>query len=322
MCRLPRPVPRARLAGARTQDVETGARAVWPSHPQSTRSCRWRSVCWSRRSSSSASGTWPGGRARSIRTPCCSRRSCTGRIVRLRLRNALPGDVLAAAAAHAAAGAVGRDGRGIRADDQRVRGHPAAYPDVRSAHEARPRGVVARRRQPAGNASARRGTRLPLPGAHQQRARQGGQPQQCAAHTSAEYIAIFDADHAPAPSFLEETLGFFSDERVAFVQTPQDFYNLDSFQHRFDRRDSLVWSEQTLFFRVIQAGKDRLNSAFFCGSCAVIRRQALDDIGGFATGSVPRTFTPRSSCTSAAGALSTMRARWRSASRPQARFRS
>jgi cellulose synthase (UDP-forming) len=105
-------------------------------------------------------------------------------------------------------------------------------------------------------------------------------------HTRAEFIAIFDADHAPAASFLDETLGFFSDDRVAFVQTPQDFYNLDSFQHRLDRRDSLVWSEQTLFFRVIQAGKDRLNSAFFCGSCAVIRRKALDDIGGFATGSV------------------------------------
>jgi len=105
-------------------------------------------------------------------------------------------------------------------------------------------------------------------------------------HTRAEFIAIFDADHAPAPSFLEETLGFFADNRVAFVQTPQDFYNLDSFQHRIDRGDSLVWSERTLFFRVIQAGKDRLNSASFCGSCAVIRRQALDDIGGFATGSV------------------------------------
>jgi cellulose synthase (UDP-forming) len=105
-------------------------------------------------------------------------------------------------------------------------------------------------------------------------------------HVKAEFIAIFDADHAPAPSFLDETLGFFADERVAFVQTPQDFYNLDSFQHRVDHGDSLVWSEQTLFFRVIQAGKDRLNSAFFCGSCAVIRRAALDDIGGFATGSV------------------------------------
>lgn len=105
-------------------------------------------------------------------------------------------------------------------------------------------------------------------------------------HTSARFIAIFDADHAPAPAFLEETLGFFADERVAFVQTPQDFYNLDSFQHRLGTHNSQVWSEQTLFFRVIQAGKDRWNAAFFCGSCAVIRRAALDDIGGFATGSV------------------------------------
>jgi len=105
-------------------------------------------------------------------------------------------------------------------------------------------------------------------------------------HTSADFIAIFDADHAPAPAFLEETLGFFADERVAFVQTPQDFYNLDSFQHRQESRQSRVWSEQTLFFRVIQAGKDCWNSAFFCGSCAVIRRKALDDIGGFATGTV------------------------------------
>jgi cellulose synthase (UDP-forming) len=105
-------------------------------------------------------------------------------------------------------------------------------------------------------------------------------------HTRAAFIAIFDADHAPAPSFLEETLGFFADDRVAFVQTPQDFYNLDSFLHRLDRRDSLRWSEQTLFFRVLQAGRDRLNSAIFCGSCAVVRRKALDDVGGFATGSV------------------------------------
>jgi cellulose synthase (UDP-forming) len=105
-------------------------------------------------------------------------------------------------------------------------------------------------------------------------------------HCSAEFIAIFDADHAPARTFLEETLGFFTDPGMAFVQTPQDFYNLDSFQHRVDRRESLVWSEQMLFFRVIQPGKDRLNAAFFCGSCAVIRRAALDDIGGFATGTV------------------------------------
>ncbi|NOT69087.1 MAG: glycosyltransferase [Methylophilaceae bacterium] len=101
-----------------------------------------------------------------------------------------------------------------------------------------------------------------------------------------DFIAIFDADHAPRKDFLVKTLGFFGDDKVAFVQTPQDFYNLDSFQNRTNSHNHLTWHEQTLFFRVIQRGKDFWNSAFFCGSCAVIRRQHLDEIGGFATGTV------------------------------------
>src|SRR5690349_18540749 len=47
-------------------------------------------------------------------------------------------------------------------------------------------------------------------------------------HSSAEFVAVFDADHAPAREFLTHTLGYFADPKVAFVQTPQDFYNLDS----------------------------------------------------------------------------------------------
>lgn len=105
-------------------------------------------------------------------------------------------------------------------------------------------------------------------------------------HSRADFIATFDADHAPRRDFLLKTLGFFADERVAFVQTPQDFYNLDSFQNRTDERQRWAWSEQSFFFRIIQRGKDYWNSAFYCGSCAVIRRRALDDIGGFATGTV------------------------------------
>lgn len=103
---------------------------------------------------------------------------------------------------------------------------------------------------------------------------------------SAEFIAIFAAHDVPARNFLDETLGFFRDGKVAFVQTAQDFYNLDSFQHRLDRRVSLVWSEQALTSRVIQPGRDRLDAAHFCGSCAVLRHAALDAIGGFATGTV------------------------------------
>lgn len=104
--------------------------------------------------------------------------------------------------------------------------------------------------------------------------------------TDAPFVAILDCDHAPSPDFLEQTLGYFCDPRVAFVQTPQDFYNVDSFQHRRSSKSQEAWHEQTLFYRVIQAGKDRWNATFFCGSCAVMRRAALDDIGGFATGTI------------------------------------
>ncbi|WP_457600888.1 glycosyltransferase [Hydrogenivirga sp.] len=102
--------------------------------------------------------------------------------------------------------------------------------------------------------------------------------------TDGELIAVFDADHVPEPDFLDRTLGYFADEKVAFVQTPQDFYNIDSYQHRVVK--GKLWNEQSLFFRVIMRGKDRHNSAFFCGSCAVVRRKALQSIGGFATGTV------------------------------------
>jgi cellulose synthase (UDP-forming) len=105
-------------------------------------------------------------------------------------------------------------------------------------------------------------------------------------HATGELVAVFDCDHAPRHDFLTRTLGYFDDPGVAFVQTPQDFYNLDSYQHRRGARGGAVWTEQSLFFRVIQRGKDTWNAAFFCGSCAVVRRQALDEIGGFATGTV------------------------------------
>ncbi len=106
------------------------------------------------------------------------------------------------------------------------------------------------------------------------------------ANSIGELIAIFDADHAPKSTFLIRTLGYFLDPKVAFVQTPQDFYNLDSYQHRVRPKTGKVWSEQSLFFRVIQRGKDYWNAAFFCGSCAIIRRSALEAIGGIATGTI------------------------------------
>jgi len=99
-----------------------------------------------------------------------------------------------------------------------------------------------------------------------------------------EFIAIFDTDHAPRKDFLSKTLGYFRDPKVAFVQTPQDFYNIDSFSHRV--AGTTVWGEQSVFYRIIQRGKDRWNACFLCGSCVLLRRSALDAIGGFAADTV------------------------------------
>ncbi|MEO7862922.1 MAG: glycosyltransferase [Nitrospirales bacterium] len=100
--------------------------------------------------------------------------------------------------------------------------------------------------------------------------------------TAGELIAVFDTDHAPAASFLANTVGFFEQEKVAFVQTPQHFYNADIFQSNLCL-GSNVPNEQALFFRVLQPGRDSSNSAFFAGSGGVFRRTTLTEIGGFQT---------------------------------------
>lgn len=102
--------------------------------------------------------------------------------------------------------------------------------------------------------------------------------------TDGDFILQLDADHVPLPHILDRVLGFFhEDPRLAFVQTPQDFYNTDAFTYNVDEQSRRIWEEQRLFFGVIQAGKDSINSSFFCGCSAVIRRAALDSIGGFST---------------------------------------
>jgi len=103
--------------------------------------------------------------------------------------------------------------------------------------------------------------------------------------TRGEFIAIFDADHVPVKSFLKKTVGFFNDPAVALVQTAQHFFNPDPYERNLALTDRIA-PEQIFFYRVIQPGNDFWNSAFFCGSCAVLRRSAVEAIGGFRTATV------------------------------------
>jgi len=103
-------------------------------------------------------------------------------------------------------------------------------------------------------------------------------------HVTADVLLIVDADHVPLPHALERTLGYFDDPKMAFVQSPQAFFNR-SFQHP-RRSDDPLLNEQSLFYDVICAGKDRNNATFWCGSSAVLRREALEAVGGIATETV------------------------------------
>jgi cellulose synthase (UDP-forming) len=98
--------------------------------------------------------------------------------------------------------------------------------------------------------------------------------------TGGELIVVFDTDHIPVSSFLCETVPFFSDPKVGVVQTPHHFYNSDIFQRAF-RSGGQVPNEQDMFNHGIQGGRDGWKGAFFVGSGAVFRRQALEQIGGF-----------------------------------------
>jgi cellulose synthase (UDP-forming) len=100
--------------------------------------------------------------------------------------------------------------------------------------------------------------------------------------TQGEFIAIFDCDHIPVHTFLTTTMGWFlRDEKCAMLQTPHHFFSPDPFERNLGtfRR---VPNEGNLFYGLIQDGNDLWNAAFFCGSCAVLRRGPLEEVGGIA----------------------------------------
>jgi cellulose synthase (UDP-forming) len=102
----------------------------------------------------------------------------------------------------------------------------------------------------------------------------------------APYVVIFDCDHVPTRSFLQVTMGWFlRDSKLAMLQTPHHFYSPDPFERNLDQFRTIP-NEGELFYGVVQDGNDFWNATFFCGSCAVLRRIALDEIGGIAVETV------------------------------------
>jgi cellulose synthase (UDP-forming) len=103
--------------------------------------------------------------------------------------------------------------------------------------------------------------------------------------TSGDLVLILDCDHMPSKSFLMDTVGFFFNPNVAFVQTPHWFYNPDPFERNLLTQGKIPVGNE-LFYKVLQKGNDFWNAAFFCGSAAVIRKEYALQIGGIATETV------------------------------------
>lgn len=103
--------------------------------------------------------------------------------------------------------------------------------------------------------------------------------------TKSDYIAILDADMVPHPDFLSTLLPYVNDPQVAFVQSPQYYKNF-----KYNTIASGAWEQQNFFFGPIMLGKNSLSSAFICGTNVIIKRNALEEVGGMYEKSIAEDF--------------------------------
>ncbi len=129
--------------------------------------------------------------------------------------------------------------------------------------------------------------------------------------TNSPLVVTFDADMIPNKEFLMETVPYFflpkmkkdengkwvektedeidPDEKIGFIQTPQSFYNADLFQYNL-YSEGKIPNEQDYFFRLVNIGRNKSNSPIYAGSNTVISREALEEVGGIATGTITEDF--------------------------------
>ncbi len=107
--------------------------------------------------------------------------------------------------------------------------------------------------------------------------------------TNGELVAVFDADFVPTKNFLQRTVGFFENNQIGLVQTPQSFYNSDPIAKNLGL-EKVLTSEEEVFYRQIQPIKDGAGSVVCAGTSFLARRKALEEVGYFVTESVSEDY--------------------------------
>jgi glycosyltransferase involved in cell wall biosynthesis len=93
---------------------------------------------------------------------------------------------------------------------------------------------------------------------------------------SCELIGVVDSDYQIDPQFLSRCVPLFDDPAVGFIQAPQDYRDWEGAP--FYRR---LYYSYRYFFSVTQPSRNERNGAIFAGTMGLIRRKALDQIGGW-----------------------------------------
>jgi cellulose synthase/poly-beta-1,6-N-acetylglucosamine synthase-like glycosyltransferase len=92
----------------------------------------------------------------------------------------------------------------------------------------------------------------------------------------AELIGVVDADYQIDPRFLARCAPLFADPSLGFVQSPQDYRDWE--RSAFHRR---LYHSSQYFFAVSQPSRNERNGAIFAGTMGLIRRRALENLGGW-----------------------------------------
>lgn len=97
-------------------------------------------------------------------------------------------------------------------------------------------------------------------------------------HPDAKYIAVIDSDYHVDPNWLRLTLPYFTDERIAIVQGPQDYR--DGSDNLFK---AMCYEEYRGFFQIGMVERNESDAIIQHGTMTIVRRENLDEVGGWAT---------------------------------------
>jgi len=100
--------------------------------------------------------------------------------------------------------------------------------------------------------------------------------------TSGDHILVLDCDFIPLKTLISRTLGFFNHQRVASVQTPQQYFTPD-FHARNLGVEALMPSDVDMFYNYQQVIRDNFNAVICVGTSYLARRAALESINGYVT---------------------------------------